>query len=389
MARIGDYELIEKIGAGGMGEVWLGENVHTKLRYAIKLLPQEATRDANFVARFFDEGRLMAQLEHPHIVRVHHVGHDDKSGRYYLVMDYIEGPQGKPQSLHEVLAASTDSRLPQEQARRWAIQVAEALAFAHSQGVIHRDIKPANIMIDKSGNARITDFGLAKAIGEEFVRTQIHQSIQLSLHGTLSDTPTIRPAQQTLSDQPTISPDDGRDAKSCVSTHRTTAESLLGTYDYMSPEQRGDLPGVAVGPASDIYAFGVMLYRILTGRRPSGMAEPASQLVKGLSTKWDVVVARCLKHQPKDRYASGAELRTALKGLGGEGSGCKRLLKAAVWLVVLSAIAAAGYVGWSRYQVGGHGQRPSDASPQQTEQPRRPVETQDFASLPSSGEIVG
>jgi serine/threonine protein kinase len=310
--------------------------VHTKLRYAIKLLPQEATRDKDFVARFFDEGRLMAQLEHPHIVRVHHVGHDEKSARYYLVMDYIEGPRGKPQSMHEVLATSADGRLSQEQARVWVTQVAEALAFAQRQGVVHRDIKPANILIDKSGNARITDFGLAKAIGEEFVRTQIHQSIQLSMHGTLSDTPTLRSPQRpigkaevSLGDQETISPDDSK------ASHRTTAESLLGTYDYMSPEQRGDLPGVQVGPASDIYAFGVMLYRILTGRRPSGMAEPASQLVKGLSTQWDVVIARCLKHQPKDRYANGAELLTAMKGLGGKVSGFRRVLKAVVWLVFL------------------------------------------------------
>ncbi|MCU0916782.1 MAG: protein kinase, partial [Planctomycetes bacterium] len=385
MQRIGDYNLIEKIGAGGMGEVWLGENVHTKLRYAIKLLPQEATRDKNFVARFFDEGRLMAQLEHPHIVRVHHVGHDEKSARYYLVMDYVEGPEGKPQSLHEVLIQSPESRLPATKARAWAAQVAEGLAFAHGQGVIHRDIKPANILIDRAGNARITDFGLAKAIGEEFVRTQIHQSIQLSMHGTLSDTPTLRaPAKPvgkvevSLGDQETISPDDSK------ASHRTTAESLLGTYDYMSPEQRGDLPGTPVGPASDIYAFGVMLYRLLTGRRPSGMAEPASQLVRGLSPKWDVVVARCLKHQPKERYADGAELLTALKGLGRKGSVCKRLWKTALWLVVLSSIGAAGYIGWGRFQAGRH--RPPETPAPQTDQtrqaqaPRQPAETQDRAS---------
>jgi sulfatase modifying factor 1 len=351
MERIGDYDLIEKIGSGGMGEVWLGENVHTGLRYAVKLLPQEATRDRNFVARFFDEGRLMAQLEHPHIVRVHHVGHDERSGRHYLVMDYVEGPEGKPQSLHEVLALSPDNRLSPMKTLAWATQVVEALAFAHGQHVVHRDIKPANILIDKEGNARITDFGLAKAIGEEFVRTQIHQSIQLSMHGTLSDIPTQRfspgdvgEAERSLGDQKTISPDDSK------ASHRTTAESLLGTYDYMSPEQRGELPGVEVGPASDVYSFGVMLYRMLTGRRPSGMAEPPSQLVEGLSTKWDVIVAHCLKHQPNDRYANGAELLAALEGVSRCGSGFTRLAKAGVWIAILTCVVIGGYVGWTRLQ---------------------------------------
>ena len=96
---MGDYRLIEKIGAGGMGEVWRAQNVHTRVPCAIKLLPMDAAEDPGFVARFFDEGRVMQTLEHPHIVRVHHVGHDERSGRYFLVMDLIEGPRaGGPTS---------------------------------------------------------------------------------------------------------------------------------------------------------------------------------------------------------------------------------------------------------------------------------------------------
>lgn len=344
MQRIGDYSLVEKIGAGGMGEVWLAENVHTRLRYAVKLLPLEATKDRNFVARFFDEGRVMAQLDHPRIVRVHHVGHDKDSGRYYLVMDHVEGPQGKPQSLHNALEQSPESRLPEAQARKWALQIAEALAHAHSHGVVHRDIKPANIMVDKEGNARITDFGLAKAIGEGFVRTQIHQSIELSMRGTLSDTPTIRSTQQTLSDQPTISPDDSK------ASHHTTAKSLLGTYDYMSPEQRGELSGVEVGPASDVYAFGVMLYRILTGRRPTGRAKPASELVPGLAKSWDQVIDRCLEHKPADRHANGDQLLTALKGAVVRIRWSRRVVKMAVCVAVLIVVVLAGRLVWASYR---------------------------------------
>jgi len=178
---LGDYKLLEKIGAGGMGEVWRAENAHTHVVCAVKLLPEDATADSNFVSRFFDEGRLMQTLEHPGIVRVHHVGHDEKSDRYFLVMDYVEGPDGKSQSLHDLLAAAPEHRLPEPDVAKWSRQIAEALAYAHSQGVIHRDIKPANVLVDKAGNARVTDFGLAKAVGEDYLQTQIHVSIQQSI----------------------------------------------------------------------------------------------------------------------------------------------------------------------------------------------------------------
>jgi len=324
--KIGDYNLIEQIGAGGMGQVWLAENIHTRMKYAIKLLPQQATREGNFVARFFDEGRVMAQMEHPHIVRVHHVGQDGE--QYFLVMDYIEGPGGKPQSLHDLLQSRPQKRLTEDEARTWALQLAQGLAYAHEQGVVHRDIKPANIMVDPDGNVRITDFGLAKAVGEEFLRTQIHQSIQSSLSG--------HRALHTLSDQATI--DSGHSS-------RSTAESLLGTYDYMSPEQRGDLPGVTLGPASDVYSFGVMLYRLLTGRRPTGRAKAVSQTVTGLSKHWDPIVDRCLEHEPRQRYREGSEMLAALQASWGTPAPVtKRPLWGLALATVVLALLATGYL---------------------------------------------
>ena len=355
MDRIGDYKIIKRIGAGGMGEVWLGENVHMHLRYAIKLLPREATADGNFVARFFDEGRVMAELDHPNIVQVHHVGHDAEADRYYLVMDYICGEDGESSSLHDLLERAENNRTPQADARKWSLQIADALAYAHKRGVVHRDIKPANILIDKNGDAKVTDFGLAKLIGDEFIQTQIHNSIQQSMAGginrSIGDAPTIvdpamayrklSDSEQTLNYAETL--EDG-------GSNRTTAESLLGTYDYMAPEQRNDLPGVGVTPASDIYSFGVMLYRILTGRRPVGRAKTVSATVPGLSKNWDVVTDRCLEHIPTDRYADGAELLTALQH-GKTGSGVfKKLFKAAVFLTILAGLAYGGLWGYGQYQ---------------------------------------
>ncbi len=332
--QISDYELTERIGAGGMGEVWVAQNVHTKVRYAVKLLPGEVAQDENFVARFFDEGRVMSELNHPNIVCVHHVGHDEKSGRYYLVMDYVEGPVGKPQTLHDVLHAKPEDRVSEAEALKWATQVAAALAHAHERGIVHRDIKPGNILIDQAGNARVTDFGLAKAVGEKFLRAQIHTSMDYSGGRSMSGQNTMAHPNQvetSFSAEPTL--------KTGGSRNRSSADSLLGTYDYMSPEQRGELPGVVVGPASDVYSFGVMLYRILTGRRPAGMTESPSVLVPGLARTWDALVTKCMKHQPAERFNNGTELLAAITG---------KHAAPRWWLWLTMALVASG-LGYAAY----------------------------------------
>lgn len=369
--HLSDYNLIEHIGGGGMGEVWYAENLHTQVPYAVKLLPVAATRDGTFVARFFDEGRIMAQLDHSNIVRVHHVGHDKESDRYYLVMDLVLGEKTEDggqktevvaPTLHDLLSEAPDSRLPEKDVQRWAEQVAEALAYAHEHGVIHRDIKPANILIDQNGNARVTDFGLAKAVGEEYLQSQIHVSIEQSM-GFERTTPQAPQAggraevggqrtedgeniEQSMGEQKTFATPlrsasyEGQ-AGDTPGSHRSSADSLLGTYDYMSPEQRGELTGVDVSAASDVYAFGVMLYRMLTGRRPAGKAKDPSRLVKGLSKRWDTITDKCLEHQPKDRYANGQALRAAL--MGRVVPSMATVLKRVALIVCVGAI---GYAGW-------------------------------------------
>ncbi len=312
---LGDYRIIDEIGAGGMGKVFLAENVHHRKRCAVKVLPEELSRDVNFRARFFDEARVMSDLNHPHIVHVHHMGEDH--GIYYLVMDYVSSPSGASRSIHDEMAGSPMRRIAPAKAHRWVVQVAEALAYAHGRGVIHRDIKPANVLIDAEGNARITDFGLVKAIGKEFLFSQIHQTLRgtsvsggwptstgteagagLRLPGVLHD---FELAETTRQGPARRVP--GRSGPSGGGTG--SRSSLFGTYDYMSPEL---LDGKEATEQSDVYSLGVMIYRMLTGRRPVGMAKPPSALVRGLSKKWDVVTAKCLADNVADRYPSVGEL---------------------------------------------------------------------------------
>ena len=197
------------------------------------------------MGRFKVKSRVMMDLDHPGIVRVHHAGQD--GGCYFLTMDYVAADADGPCSLEELIAAR-GGKFPAREVREAALAVCDALAYAHAHEVVHRDLKPANVLVDKDGRLRVTDFGLAKVLGETYpLKSVIERSISLSIGGQVS-----------LGDRVT----DGRPRY-----EKTSTRSILGTYDYMSPEQKA---GGEVTPRSDLYSLGVMLYRMLTGRKPEG-----------------------------------------------------------------------------------------------------------------------
>lgn len=300
------YRVIRPLGAGGMGEVYLVEHQHLRKRYALKILPPDVSLEVAFIDRFRIEARVMADIEHPGIVRVHNFGEDQ--GRHYLVMDYVEGPDGAPRTLDDELAWG--NKLPENVVLNMAIQLCDALEYAHTfpaGAIIHRDLKPGNILIhkleQKTGPQRTTppnapepqmrvkiaDFGLAKIVGADYVRAVIDRSTQLTALPTRQSSP------------------DGQATE--VNTGGSTF-SLLGTYDYMSPEQK---TGEAVDARSDLYAVGLILYRMLTGHKPEGTYDPPSKA--GVSRRWDAILARCLKRNIEERYQSASELRRDLMAM--------------------------------------------------------------------------
>lgn len=279
---IGDYRVVTRIASGGMGDVYEVVNPLMQEFYAMKVLREGEDPDARqeSVRRFFDEGRITARLRHSNIVTLHTMGVEPYSGRFYFIMDYVglsparyaevmgkgpwfsrrssdsggtKGAVGRrPLTLEDVFRVK--GPLDEDVLRVLAADVARGLYTAHTfeSGVVHCDIKPANILIREDGHAVVSDFGVARVRSFE-------------------------------------------DAGSGV---------LLGTPDYMAPEQR--VPDGRLTPKTDIYAFGVMICRLLTGAFPVGVWTRPSRL--GLNPAWDCLIERCVAPSPRDRWASMREI---------------------------------------------------------------------------------
>ncbi|MHB8964341.1 MAG: Stk1 family PASTA domain-containing Ser/Thr kinase [Coriobacteriia bacterium] len=257
------YRVIERIGAGGMAEVFKAVDEVLGRTVAVKVLHPRYAAEPNFVARFRQEASAAANLSHPSIVNIYDWGQDDST--YYIVMEYVNGTDLK--SLVE-----QHGPLDPMRAADYASQVCSALAVAHGYDIIHRDIKPHNIVLTPDGTIKVMDFGIARA----------------------------------------------------GNTTMTQTGSVLGTAQYISPEQA---QGRALGPASDLYSLGVTLYEMVTGRVPFDADTPVAVALKqvnedavpprrvrpSIPASLEAVIMRSMRKNPAERYDSAAEMRDDLK----------------------------------------------------------------------------
>ena len=243
--RLGVYQLHERIGAGGMGEVYRARDTKLQRDVAIKILPPAFTANPNRRARFEREARTLASLNHPNIATIH--GVEDGDGIHALVMELVDG-----ETIAERLLRGT---LPVPEALAVARQIADALDTAHERGIVHRDLKPANVKVTSSGLVKVLDFGLAKAVAGD-----------------------------------DLEPDDA-DA-STVTAFATQEGLVVGTPAYMSPEQ---MRGQSVDKRTDIWAFGCLLYEMIAGR-PAFARQTISDTIAAIldhDPDWDVAARHC------------------------------------------------------------------------------------------------
>ena len=266
----GRYELEELVGTGGMSSVYRAHDRLLERHVALKVLHEHFTADSDYVERFRREARAVAQLSHPNIVTV--IDRGEQDDRQFIVFEYVDG-----QNLKSLLAR--DGPLPEREAVRLGLQIARALGFAHGQGLIHRDVKPQNVLLNGDGQAKVTDFGIARSV---------------EVHGGLTQTGTV-----------------------------------LGTSDYISPEQAR---GSRADAQSDIYSLGAVLYELLTAEVPFPgdnfvavamrhiNEPPPSVRAKRpeLSPRLDAAIRRAMAKDPRDRFASMDELCAELSACLGE-----------------------------------------------------------------------
>ena len=312
-ARLGSYEILSALGAGGMGEVYRARDTRLDRLVAIKILPQAFAADAERVARFRREAKVLASLNHPHITAMY--GLEEADGVKALVMELVAG-----EDLSQRLSRGP---IPLDEALPIARQIAEALEAAHEQGIIHRDLKPANIRIRPDGTVKVLDFGLAKALVSE-------------------------PDSPDILNSPTI-------------TSPTRVGIVLGTAPYMSPEQANGRP---VDRRTDVWAFGALLYELLSGIRafPGASAAEALSQVLTLTPDWArlpaktpaairILLRRCLEKNPAKRLDSAVTLRleidealaspASLTPATGRAASRRRLSRGVIATAVAASVLAA------------------------------------------------
>jgi Tol biopolymer transport system component len=318
--RIADrFEMIEKLGEGGMGVVWKARDTRLDRFVALKLLPPEKTSEPECKRRFVQEAKAASALNHPNIITIHDIDHAD--GADFIAMEIVSG-----KSLEQLIPRKG---LRLREALKYAIQIADALAAAHAAGIVHRDLKPSNVMVTEKGLVKVLDFGLAKLTdqvgGGELARTQ-----------------------------------------TIVSSPETGEGMIVGTVAYMSPEQA---QGIKVDARSDIFSFGALFYEMLSGRRAfqsetkmSTLAailnrepEPIDRIAKDIPREVSRILQRCLRKEPARRAQSMLDLKLALEEIREEAESdtvsatpaAAQTTRRKIWLpALLALVAVSAGAGW-------------------------------------------
>jgi serine/threonine protein kinase/tetratricopeptide (TPR) repeat protein len=300
--KVKHYEIIESIGKGGMGEVYLARDTVLDREVAIKFLPEEMQKDARARERFLREAKSAAALDHPFICQIYETG--EIEGKAFIAMEYVEG-KNLSQRMQE-------GRLPLKDALQTTLEIAEALEVAHKKGIVHRDLKPANIMLTVQGHAKVMDFGLAKH---------------------------ILPGEESLT-------------KTLTQTSLTEKGTIVGTIAYMSPEQTR---GESVDGRSDIFALGIILHEMISGKNPFSKPTPVETLTsilrdappplgikpKNVNPLLSPIIRKVLAKEPAERYQSIAELAAEIKKVQRQVLAGSRLLYRTIPIIIASAAVVA------------------------------------------------
>jgi Tol biopolymer transport system component/serine/threonine protein kinase len=352
--RLGPYEIVAALGAGGMGEVYKARDTRLDRMVAIKILPADKVINPDRKLRFIQEAKAASALNHPHIVTIHDISNDN--GIDFIVMEYVPG-----KSLEQLISGK-GMRTPE--ALKYAIQIADAFAAAHAAGIVHRDLKPANVMVTDEGKVKVLDFGLAKLTAVA-----------------------ITESDATL-----------------TALHHTEEGAIVGTIAYMSPEQA---EGKAVDARSDIFSFGTVVYEVLTGQKAfSGESKlstmsailreepkPLAQLVPDVPRELEKIVQRCLRKDRDRRFQSMSDLKVALQDVKDESESGVTALPVASAVVtttprksrlpiygamVAIALVAAGGMWWKM--------RPTDTPPRTT--PFTSTGTANYPAFSADGKLI-
>ena len=322
--RLGPYEIVSPLGAGGMGEVYRARDTRLDREVAVKVLPANLSSDPNLRQRLEREAKAVSRLSHAHICTLHDIGHQD--GVDFLVMEYLEGV-----TLEHRLNRGP---LPPEQTVCYAVQIADALAKAHKLGITHRDLKPSNIMLTKSG-AKLMDFGLAKQTPLAAALTEMTME-QLKL---------------------------------------TSEGMLVGTFQYMAPEQ---LEGKEADARTDIFALGAVIYEMATGKPAFGGKSRASLIAAILTTEpqpitqiqpltppaLERIVKKCLAKDPDERWQSARDLKTNLEWIAeGESLVMSSAVKHNPWRERAAWMLASAFLSALAFFAAGHYRAPSTGDP--------------------------